>query len=140
MIVVVDTNILVSALIKDSVTRKIITELDENYVTPEIVFEELLKHEKLILRKSGLDKNEYRQVLKKLLEHVNVIPHRQSIKHLNEAKKIMEKIDPSDVLFISTALCFRNAAILSDDKDFEKQDRIKVIKTSELAKRILKNG
>ena len=50
----------------------------------------------------------------------------------DEAKKIMEHIDPEDVTFIATALCQNNAVIWSDDKHFKKQDKIPNLKTCDM--------
>jgi len=44
MSIVLDANILFSALIKDSLTRKIILEYDGLFLFPEIIFEEMKKH------------------------------------------------------------------------------------------------
>ena len=40
----------------------------------------------------------------------------------------MEKIDKEDVIFIATALAY-NATIWSDDTDFQKQNKIKILTT-----------
>jgi len=42
----------------------------------------------------------------------------------------MGHIDENDVVFIATALAF-NCSIWSDDKHFQKQNRVKIFKTSE---------
>ena len=46
----------------------------------------------------------------------------------------MEKIDEEDVIFIATALTLEDSIIWSDDRDFEKQDTVRVIKTKDLLK------
>ena len=45
---------------------------------------------------------------------------------MNEAKEIMDKIDPSDTPFIALALVVENDGIWSDDRHFEEQNRIKI--------------
>jgi predicted nucleic acid-binding protein len=54
--------------------------------------------------------------------------------HLERAKSIMLKIDPKDVVFIAVSLAFENSVIWSDDKDFDRQKDIKVIRTKQFAK------
>jgi len=44
----------------------------------------------------------------------------------------MDKIDPDDTIFVALGLSIKNNGIWSDDKHFEKQDRIKVWKTKDL--------
>lgn len=134
MIFILDTNILISALIKDSITRKIIVESDEIFLVPELVLEETRKHEEEILEKSGLSKESYVQILSKLLEHATLIPTETVKGNLEEANKIMANIDENDVVFIAAALCFEDAAIWSDDSDFEKQSKVKIFKTADMIK------
>ncbi|MFH1590712.1 MAG: PIN domain-containing protein [archaeon] len=44
----------------------------------------------------------------------------------------MDRIDPDDAIFIATALATPGSSIWSDDKDFEKQDRIHILKTKDI--------
>ena len=134
MIIVTDSNILISALIKNSLTRGIIIGSGMNFVFPEISLHEIRKHEKTILKKSGLTKNELDRLLARILDYVVLVPTEVIKEHLQEASSIMFDIDPKDVVFIATALSFENPVIWSDDKDFDKQDKIRVVKTKRLAK------
>ena len=133
MIFVIDTNILISAMIKDSLTRRIILGSGLNFCYPEISLHELRKYEKMIIEKSGLEKREFDDLLEKILEYVVLIPTEVIKEHLDKAKSIMLKIDPKDVVFIATALAFVNSMIWSDDKDFNRQEAINVIKTDQFA-------
>jgi predicted nucleic acid-binding protein len=138
MIVVIDTNVIISALIRDSLTRKVIIESGLNFVYPEISLHELRKHKKTIIAKSGLPERDIDKLLNKLLEYVVLIPTEVVKSHLDEAKLIMQKIDPNDVVFIAAALAFRNAVIWSDDKDFERQKKVRVVKTRDFARVFVK--
>ena len=137
MKLIVDTNILISALIRDSVTRKIIIYSGIDLYYPEISLHELRKHEKNIIRKSGSNKDSYRKILNKLLEYIELLPEEIVLKNLNESKKIMQNIDPDDVVFISAALGI-NADIWTNDKDFRKQRKIKIWQTKDLIRLFLK--
>ena len=138
MIVVIDTNVIISALIKDSLTRKVIIESGLNFVYPEISLHELRKHKKTIIDKSGLPGKDIEKLLDKLLEYVVLIPTEAVKSHLGEARSIMYKIDPNDVVFIAAALAFRSSLIWSDDKDFERQKRVRVAKTRDIARLFVK--
>ncbi|MBN2331140.1 MAG: PIN domain-containing protein [Candidatus Aenigmarchaeota archaeon] len=133
MIIVIDTNVLISAMIKDSLTRRIILGSGLNFCYPEISLHELRKYEKMIIGKSGLEKREFDDLLERMLEYIVLIPTEVIKEHLERAKSIMLKIYPKDVVFIATALAFDNSMIWSDDKDFNKQDTIKIIKTNQFA-------
>jgi predicted nucleic acid-binding protein len=134
MIIVIDTNILISALIKDSITRRIIVGSGMSFCYPEISLHEVRKYKKTIMEKSGLGQKELDLLLDNLLEYVVLIPTELIKEHLDEAKSVMLEIDPKDAVFIAAALAYGNSIIWSDDKDFHRQSRIKVIRTSQFAR------
>ena len=54
-----------------------------------------------------------------------------------KAKKVMEKIDEEDVVFVASALCLgKDTIIWSDDKDFDRQKEVKIIKTKDLVNKL----
>ena len=52
MILVIDTNIFLASLIRDSTTRKIIIESGWNFFYPEMSFHEVRKYKDLVLKMS----------------------------------------------------------------------------------------
>jgi len=140
MIIIVDTNVLISALIRDSVTRKILMYSGLNFYYPEISLHELRKHREMIMRKSGLSSDGYENVLGKILEYVLLIPTEEVKERLEEAKSIMLHIDPDDVVFAAAALAYPDAIIWSDDRHFEGQSKIKVVKTGQFMRLFYRNG
>ena len=54
MNIVIDTNIFISALIKDGLTRKLIVESEHNLLFPEFELDEIKNHKSYIIKKSGL--------------------------------------------------------------------------------------
>lgn len=134
MKVVLDTNVLISALIRNSATRRLIIETDAKLVYPEAGIKEIKKYRGLIIKKSGLGEKEFNSVFSLLLEYIELVPDNLIESTLKEARDIMLKIDEKDVVFIATALVFENSKIWSDDKDFKKQNRVSVITTAEILK------
>ena len=132
MKVVIGTNIIISALIKDSTTRRIIIESEWEFYYPEMSFHEVRKHKNIVLEKSGISEGEYAKLLNALLSRIKIVPE-EHIKHkLKEAAKALGKIDPDDVVFLATALSISDSVIWSEDRDFEEQDKVKVLKTKEI--------
>ena len=86
------------------------------------------------MEKSGLTDAEYGEVVATLFKYVRLIPVEEIRKNWDKAKEIMERIDEEDVVFIAVALSIADSAIWSNDKDFEKQDKIKVLKTVNVLK------
>ncbi len=132
MKIVLDVNILLSALIKDSLTRKIIMESDFDFYFPEPSLNKMRKYEDYIKEKANLDKETYNEIIKNLFTKIKLTSREEIKKHWKEAKIIMENIDPEDVTFIATAMCLRNAIIWSDDKDFQKQEEITTLTTEKM--------
>jgi len=132
MILVLDSNVLVSAIIRDSVTRRIIIASDHTFILPEATLQDIRGHRAEILAKSGLDEAAYERVIHLLLKYVTIVPTSFAKKHMDEAGSIMGHIDPGDVIFVATAIAVDGACIWSNDRHFERQGRIKVFKTKDL--------
>lgn len=129
MILVVDANILFSALIKNSTTAKLM--LDENLIliTPEYIVDEFLKYEDIILKKTRRTKQEFNQIVHLLKDIIEIIPYENYVEYVREASKISP--DEKDILYLALALRYK-CALWSNDKDLKKQKRVKVYSTQEL--------
>jgi predicted nucleic acid-binding protein len=131
MNIVIDTNIFISALIKEGIVRKIIAEAGHNLLFPEFEFEEIKRHKQEIIKKSGLSEKEFDILLLRLLNYVKIIPTNIILNYKKRAFEIIGKIDSDDTMFIATALAF-NCPIWSEDKHFKKQNKIKIITTKDM--------
>lgn len=130
--VVIDTNILISALIKDdSVTARIIKSGIFEIYYPEDGMFELEKYRDYIIkkRKKALQKKSFDYALSFLLESVNVVPSLLYEDKIREAYEIMRDIDEKDTPFLALALKLQ-CPIWSNDGDFEEQNLVEVYKTS----------
>ena len=133
MKVILDVNVILSALIRDSTTRKIILNSDFDFYFPESSLHKIRKYKDYILEKSGLTEEEYGKLMATLFKYIRLVPTEEIEKNWNKAKKIMGHIDEEDVVFIATALSISDSVIWSDDGHFEKQDKVKVLKTKDMA-------
>ena len=132
MKVITDVNVILSALIRDSTTRKIILNSEFDFYFPEPSLHKIRKYKDYILEKSGLSEEEYDKIMTTLFKYIKLVPTEEIEKNWDEAKKIMEHIDPEDVVFIATALSIDDSVIWSDDRHFEKQDKARVLKTEDM--------
>ena len=132
MKLILDTNIIISALIRDSATRRLIISMNIPLYYPETGLREIFSHKKLILQKSGLNEKNFSIIMNRLFNYIDIIPDKRMKKYIGKARKIMKSIDPKDAIFLAAALSYEDAIIWSDDKDFEKQTFVKVIKTKEM--------
>jgi len=132
MIIVLDTNVFISAIIRDSSTRRLIIESKYVLLFPENIFQEIRKHKKEIINKAGFSEEEYDKLIAKILNYVHVIPEELIVFKKEEAYNLIKDIDLDDILFFATALTFKDSIIWSDDKKLKKQNKIKVLNTKEI--------
>ncbi|HLD33679.1 MAG TPA: PIN domain-containing protein [Candidatus Nanoarchaeia archaeon] len=132
MRIVLDSNILFSALIKDSFVRRIILEYEGKFLFPSFVFEELVEHKDELMSKSGLNSDEFDSLLDTILRKVEIVHSSALEMHKKRSFEIMKDIDKNDVLFVACALAYPESVIWSDDKHLKKQKEIEVRTTNEI--------
>lgn len=130
MKVVIDTNIFLSALISDSKTREIIVTSDHQFYAPEAIIDETLKHEELILQKSGLEKAKLDELVSTLLKYVHIIPDGSLQEYIPPAKEELIEVDEDDVVFLAATLTV-DGVIWSDDGHFKEQELVQAYTTAE---------
>lgn len=137
MLLVVDANIIFSALIAKSKTFDIflfnrLTKKLE-FIAPEYLLMETQQHFNEIIEKSGLKPNELSRLLAFLKEEIEFIPFNEFNKFAVQA----EKISPhqKDIQYFALALK-RSCPIWSQEKRFKKQSKIKIYSTTELLKEL----
>lgn len=132
MKLIVDSSILISALIKDSVTREVLLLPFFEFLLPEYSFQEVEFRKNKISKLSGLSEYEIDIVLSLILENISIIPAQKIKAHFNKANELIGKVDPNDIPFVALALATENDGIWSNDKDFEVLKDIKVWKTTDI--------
>lgn len=133
MKLIVDANVLLSALIADSTTRELVVTLEPALLTPEIAHDEIERHEDLVVEKSGMERARVRQFVDLLFENIETIPVTAFHERIGPAEAALGETDRDDVLYLACALG-RDAAIWSDDADFDDQDLVPVFTTEAVVK------
>ena len=131
MKLVVDANVVISALIADSKTRELVVTLKPELLTPEVIHGEIGNHEALIVEKSGMDADRVQQFIDLLFPYIETVPASEFYPYIEEAEEAIGDIDPDDVLYVACALA-REAGVWSDDSDFDEQDLVPVFMTGEV--------
>ena len=131
MDLVVDANVLFSALIKDSFAYNLIFGDSFHLFTPEYIFTELEKHKEELLKKSERTDEEFFRLVETLKRRIVIVPLEELVPYVEEAEKLTP--DPDDMAYFALALKL-NCPIWSNDKKLKKQDKIKVYHTHELSK------
>jgi len=113
--IIIDSKVLISALVRDSTTREIIISSDYNFFLPEFCLDEIEEHKKELIDKSRLYEEDFDELLISLLSYVKI-----------------GSIDKDDAIFFACALAYPGSAIWSNDAHFERQDKIKIYTTKSL--------
>ncbi len=131
MKLIVNTNRIIAALIKDGISREIILKKNIDLIFIETAGKKIKKYEEIICKKAGITKEVYQKIITVLREKMTLLPDEILKLYIREAKEIIENIDPDDIPFIAAALAI-DADIWSDDQQFNQQKRIKTWTTKEL--------
>ena len=132
MILIVDTNVIISAALRQSITQDLIFNLAFQLYTPEFVGDEIEKHKRDILNKSGYTEERFNSILSLIFSRITIIPEDEYLSHKNEVLKFTP--DKKDWPFLALAKHL-DAALWSYGSDLKKkQSVIKVFTTSDLIK------
>jgi predicted nucleic acid-binding protein len=74
MKLVIDANVVISALIADSKTRELIVTLEPGLLTPAFVHDEIENYEDLIVEKSEMEPDRVAQFIDLLFQYIDVVP------------------------------------------------------------------
>ncbi len=132
MKLIIDTNVLISSLLKDSTTRELLLNESFEFYLPEIVLREVNKYLPYIIQKSKLSEEGIKNLLNIILENLHLVPIDEYEGKMDEGMEIIGKIDEKDTQFIGLALAIKNDGIWSNDKHFDKQEKIQVYKTIDI--------
>ncbi|MFH1589568.1 MAG: PIN domain-containing protein [archaeon] len=130
MKLVIDSNMIIAALIRDSVCRRLILHNRFSFFCPDFCLEEINKYKPLILKKSSLSKNNLNKILSILFENIQVVSKEKYELYLKKASEEID--DKKNTPFVALALSQSFDGIWFDDKDFDKVKSVKVYRTKEL--------
>lgn len=132
MKLVVDTNVFIAALLKESVTRRILLHPSFEFFAPEFAFEEIEAHSVELVAKSGLSRYRLLKVIDTIRDHVTVVPFTTFHSTYRRAMDMMREIDLSDAPFLALALSFENDGVWTNDSHFHQQNAVRVWSTGDL--------
>jgi len=130
MRILIDTNRIIAALIKNSTTRSIL--LDENFelVTPDFTLTEIQEHLDELLKKTNLKKEEFEILLALILEHITIIPQSEYQEFIDECKNDIS--DPDDIPHLAACLASNAQGIWAHDPHFLEQHKVKVFTNTDM--------
>ena len=131
---VLDTNIFLKALIRNSAVRGIIIGSGHEFLVPAHLIDETREHLDEVEEKSGLSRSEIESVMDTLLRRIRFVDAGQVLSEWEEAEKVMKAVDEADVPFVAAALAARCDGIWSDDRHLKRQTKVKVWTTKEVVR------
>ncbi len=134
MRLIIDTNRIISALLKEGWTREIITSINFEFYTIDYAIEELSKHKNYILKKAKMNEGEFELLFNLVMENINIVPDKKVKSHMKKAVDIMKDIDLNDSPILACALSIPNEDIWTEDKHFDKQSNVRIWTTKDLKK------
>lgn len=135
MKLVIDANVLFSALIRDNVTRKLLLHDELILYAPKFILEEFFEKLSELSEKTEVDEitltNKSQELIS--LSNMQIISNENFQEHIEKAKQISP--DKDDVMYFALALKL-NCSIWSNDKELKKQNIIKIYSTDELIEKV----
>jgi predicted nucleic acid-binding protein len=131
MEIVVDTNIMISALLKDNLTRRILLLSPFDMYTLACAHDEIQKYKEELIHKSKLNNEQFDYLIQLLFSKMNFVPAEDIEPFKDSAITIMRDIDPDDSPSLALAMML-NAPIWSNDSHFKRQKAAPVFNTKEI--------
>lgn len=129
--VVVDANIVFSALMKDSLTRRLILTTPTELYAPEMLMQEVKKYKEKILKFSKLPEHAYELLLALIEESIIIIPKQQYAYNMDK----VQSPDPDDAEYLALAMTL-NCPLWSNDNALTQQKAITILSTQEIKHRL----
>lgn len=131
MILVVDANIVVAALIKNGASRKALLSGKFKLLAPEFLKEEVHKHTSYIVAKSGLPEDGVDLLITLIFQEIELIPVGEYESALEKAAKLMKE-DLKDAPYVACCLAMKCDGVWTDDSDYKGKRGVKVFGTEYL--------
>lgn len=133
MIIVVDANVIIAALIRNGKTREILLSGKFKFMAPDSVKEETFKCLDYIKKKSGMPKDDLNLLVTLVFQGIQTIPKNDYEAELDRAKEVIKE-DVKDSPYVACYLALKCDGIWTNDPDYDNKKGVKVYTTEYLMK------
>ncbi len=134
MRLVVDANVLIAALMRDSTTRRLLVLGGHELHVPEYLLEEIAEHWEDLLPRSGLSADALKQVLSVLRAHVVEHTVADYNDEMATAFGLLGDRDLEDAPYVALALSLRADGIWTEDRELASVKGVRALRTADLVK------
>jgi len=131
---VVDANIVIAALLRDSTTRKLITVGGLDLHAPAYLFDEVHAHSDELCERTGLSAPGLTEALRILRTYVEEHPRGDYEGLLDRALQILRNTDPRDAPHVALALAIGADGLWTEDRALGDLLGIRTYRTHELVR------
>lgn len=131
MIIVVDANIIIAALLGSRGKLTILTSQNHTFYAPKKIIDEIRKYKTDICEKSGQTPEEFEQNFNALLTFITPITDIRYEFNMSKAREAISGRDVKDADYIACALAINAGFIWTDDKDFRAQNIVPIKSTAD---------
>jgi predicted nucleic acid-binding protein len=109
MKLIIDTSSIISSLIKNGASRKILFSEEFTFITPNHTLKEIFKYKDLICKKAKITTHEFHILFTYIFENITIRPEEEYKKFYNNAKYLIN--DEDDIPFIALYLSTKSDGI-----------------------------
>ena len=124
MKIVVDTNRIIAALVKDGTSREILFDEYFEFITPDYTLIEIEEHKDELLKRIKVTEKEFEILRAFIFEYIEILPCEEYQKCIEECKNDISDID--DIPHLATCLASKAEGIWAHDPHFKEQQKVKV--------------
>ena len=130
---VVDANVVIAAMMRDSTTRRLLVLGGHELHVPGYLFGEVERHLEELVARSGISEGALLEVLQTLRAHMVEHAAAEYRESLEPAKELLAGRDIKDVPYVALALYIGADGLWSEDQGLKSSGGVTVYRTSDLA-------
>ncbi|MBI2135808.1 PIN domain-containing protein [Candidatus Woesearchaeota archaeon] len=131
MIIVIDANIIIAALLGSRGKIAILTSYNPRFYAPSFVIDEIKKYKQQICAKMNWTFEEFNIYLEALLVFITLIDYEDYERYLEKSLSAIKQRDVKDADYIACSLLISADFILTEDKDFSEQKLVGIKTTAQ---------
>ena len=131
MIIVVDANIIIAALLGSRGKIAILTSYNHMFYAPSFAVDEIKRYRQQICAKMNWTSEEFNIYLEALLVFITLLDHQGYERYLEKSLSAIKQRDVKDADYIACALLISADFIWTEDKDFSGQKLVDIKSTAQ---------